>query len=79
MGLAIYVPDIQPADAPLLSTVLELTCDGAHGFSGATVAEFLQDGYIAQRAAASKAGWKFSSDGRIFGPCCSGKVREDAE
>jgi hypothetical protein len=58
---------------------LILTCDGDHGLLPAVSQRFDQDGYIAQHAAAMRAGWKETHDrGRIFlCPECSGKtVRE---
>jgi hypothetical protein len=71
MGLSISIL----SNSPTLprQTVLTLTCDRcgeAENFGHA-------DGYIAQRAAATAAGWleRQVRTGRMFlGPCCSGKL-----
>jgi hypothetical protein len=74
MSLRIFSPD--PDDAPLPHRVwLELECDGAHASIERTLHVFADAaGYPHQRASATRAGWKFPSDGRVLGPCCSGKV-----
>ena len=74
MPLAIFCPY---PDEPVPRTVrLELRCDGVdHGLFPCPA--FVSDErYPAARSAAGRQGWKISAVGQVFGPCCSGKVRE---
>lgn len=76
MTLVLHCPDeAAPVPKPVQ---LILTCDGSHGLLEGFRAVFEQDGYIANRKAASAAGWRFAGDGKVFGPCCSKrKVAEE--
>lgn len=79
MGLKIYA--IDETAQPPVQVVLRLCCDGDHGFLQPTISVFAEPNYVEQRTAASRAGWKVSADGHVFGPCCSGKraIDEDAD
>lgn len=72
MGLRLFSPD--PSGPIPRRVVLELTCDGDHGLFPPTVARFEQVGFMAQHAAAMKAGWLDRNES-VLGPCCSGKAR----
>lgn len=68
MGFRMYCPDeSEPAPKRVW---LELTCDRA---GCPSVLTLMQDGYVAQRRAAVRAGWKFAADSNIYGPCCAAK------
>jgi hypothetical protein len=78
MGIRIFVPD--EAAAIPRAVVLELTCDGDHGFLP-PAQTFAQGGFISQHDAAMRAGWKEAQgpNGRLWmGPCCSGKSQTAA-
>jgi hypothetical protein len=73
MTLRLICPD---ETAPIPRAVwLELMCDGCSADLFGVSETFRQDGYIAQRHAATRAGWKFAGDGKIYGPCCRGTRR----
>ena len=74
MTLRLFSPD--PAAPPPRPVVLELSCDGDH--VAPVRARFEQDGFIAQYAAAMKAGWLDRQE-TVFCPECSGKSNERAE
>jgi hypothetical protein len=78
MGLSIYCED-ETAPIPR-ETVLELVCDAEADslFPPARAIFRHQDGIIAQRTAATKAGWLESSDGRgriFLCPVCAWQKR----
>jgi hypothetical protein len=78
MGLSIFCPD-ESAPIPR-ATHLRLTCDGAHGLLPAPAQTFTEPDYVAQRHAASVAGWRVSGDGVVLGPCCKRvRVAEEDE
>lgn len=77
MSLRIF--SVDETKQPPQDVWLELTCDGDHGFMPATSATFSQYGYITQRKAATAAGWRFTVDGKNFGPCCPKAVREEGD
>lgn len=68
MTLRIFSPD-ESAACPR-PVVLELRCDGDHGLFPAPAARFERDGYIAQRAAATRDGWAIGGE-VILCPECS--------
>ena len=55
MGIRIYCP--VPDEPPPKATWLELTCDADHGLLPPPSATFRDEGYVAQRAAATRLGW----------------------
>lgn len=80
VGVELYGLDEGPCPRPVF---LRVTCNGDHEPSARPVAVFSADGldgYIAQRSAAVRAGWRFSGDGNTYGPCCKRvkAVKEDA-
>jgi hypothetical protein len=71
MSIRLFCPD---ETAPVPRAVwMELNCDGPHCGLVEEFATFRQDGYIAQRRAASQSGWVFTGDGKHYGPYCSKK------
>ncbi len=71
MSLRLFCPD--DSLPPPRSVVLELRCDGDHGLFPPPAQRFEQDGYVAQNAAAMRAGW-LDRGQVILCPECSGKV-----
>ena len=74
MGLRIYA--VKPRGALPRKVVLELTCDGQHGFVPPTPQVFSSGGFVRQFSDAMSAGWKETfnhGERRFLGPCCSGK------
>jgi hypothetical protein len=71
MSLRLFCRD-ESAPIPR-QVIMELSCDGDHGLFPPAPARFEQDGFIAQYAAAMKAGWLDRQD-VMLGPCCSGKA-----
>ena len=62
MGIEIGGADTGPCPRP---TFLRMTCETCR-----EVQVFDQDGYIAQRSAATRAGWRVTDLGKTYGPCC---------
>jgi hypothetical protein len=72
MSLRLFCSD-ETAPVPR-AVVLEMRCDGDHGLFPPDAARFEQHGFIAQYAAAMKAGWLDRQDS-VLCPQCSGKQK----
>lgn len=77
MGLRIFTHD--PGSSVPRAVHLTLECDGDHRprhlFDEVQQERqtFTESNYVEQRSAAVRAGWRFSVDGKVYGPCCSSK------
>ena len=77
MALLLHTPNENvPTPKPVW---LILSCDGKHGlFQGEKVtATFKEDGYIANRSAATAAGWVITDMGKVYCPICKGRRRDE--